>query len=330
MTKFLFAFILVFSHHVFAQESFLDQKIELDITYLDSEEFLNKLYFFVGKDFDSVDIQLLATGPTIGTLLVQVASEKKEPTYGDLYELLLTLKSEGGETYQQVKSYYIILSALKLQPATLDNWNEMKRVFLEVGSNPEDMILIDELMAENLDSTMNLSEVLGVVTLIIDEENSEYEVEIMDDFHALFTDEEAIDIEKSKQLAAEADLPLLIYFTGYNCVNCRKLEESVLKDPEIAGSLLNDFIVVAVYIDSQKELSAELKGKFTIDGREYDIETVGDYNRYFQLSEFKILSQPFIVFMTPHGEILGTADYQNNNTVQSMKKVMEDVLEKFY
>lgn len=327
MIKFLIIFILFFANKSFSQESLMETKIELDKSDYSPEEFLNKLFLFVGKDFDSVDIQLLATGPTVGVFLVQAANENKEVTYGDLYENLLKLKSGGGDTYQRIKSYFIKLSALKLQPATLDNWNEMKRVFLEAGSNPIEMAAMDELMKEKLDSTMNLSEVIGEVTLIIDEMNDEFENELEDDISTLFSVDEAIDIELYKKFAAEEDLPLVIYFTGYTCVNCRKLEEHVLKDPEVASSLLYDFVFVSVYVDSQKELPENLKGSFSIQGREYDIETVGDYNRYFQLSEYNVMSQPYLVFMTSQGEILGIADYEHTGSVQEMKKLINEVYE---
>jgi thiol:disulfide interchange protein len=101
------------------------------------------------------------------------------------------------------------------------------------------------------------------------------------------------DYTKALQLAKELNKPVLIDFTGWACVNCRRMEEKVWVDDEVKALMKNDFIVVSLYVDDRKKLPvAEQMEYTTTSGVQKSITTVGDKWATFQLENFYAVSQP--------------------------------------
>ena len=111
------------------------------------------------------------------------------------------------------------------------------------------------------------------------------------------------DYEQALQLAKAQNKPVLIDFTGWACVNCRRMEEKVWTDPEVARMMKNDFIVVSLYVDERKQLPAAQQQQFTTkNGTEKSIVTVGDKWATFQSENFNAVSQPQYAIVSP-GEV---------------------------
>ncbi|MBL1278907.1 MAG: thioredoxin family protein [Fluviicola sp.] len=125
-----------------------------------------------------------------------------------------------------------------------------------------------------------------------------------DSFHAEFTDFDLALAEAKKQ-----NKPLLIDFTGWACVNCRKMEETVWTTDIIKDKLANDFVLVSLYVDDKVELPKDQQGtfEFEVNGvkREKKIRTIGDKWSTFQTHSFNNNSQPYYVMLTSEGELLG-------------------------
>ncbi|MFN4124093.1 MAG: protein-disulfide reductase DsbD family protein [Flavobacteriales bacterium] len=123
-------------------------------------------------------------------------------------------------------------------------------------------------------------------------------------FHAEFTDFEPAFAE-----AKSRNKPLLIDFTGWACVNCRKMEESVWTVDEVKQKLENDFVLVSLYVDDKVKLPDSLQGVFRqeIDGEiiEKKIRTIGNKWSTFQTYVFNNNSQPYYVMLSPEGRLLG-------------------------
>ncbi|MEY3398648.1 MAG: hypothetical protein RL220_1242 [Bacteroidota bacterium] len=100
--------------------------------------------------------------------------------------------------------------------------------------------------------------------------------------------------------------PLFLDFTGYACVNCRKMEENVWIEPQILDKLKNDVIVVSLYVDDKKELPAELQEIYTSakTGKTREIKTYGDRWATFQIETFVNNSQPWYVMLSPDEQLL--------------------------
>ncbi|MGZ3950930.1 MAG: protein-disulfide reductase DsbD family protein [Flavisolibacter sp.] len=108
------------------------------------------------------------------------------------------------------------------------------------------------------------------------------------------------DYEKALQLAKQQNKPVLIDFTGWACVNCRRMEENVWVDEKVKQLMTNDFIVVSLYVDERRKLPvAERMDYKTSDSTTKSIVTVGDKWATFQAENFYAVSQPQYAIISP-------------------------------
>ena len=108
------------------------------------------------------------------------------------------------------------------------------------------------------------------------------------------------DYEKAVQLAKEQNKPVLIDFTGWACVNCRRMEENVWIDKEVEALMKDRFIVVSLYVDERNNLPlAEQMEYETKNGTKKSIVSVGDKWSTFQSENFNSVSQPQYAILSP-------------------------------
>ena len=106
------------------------------------------------------------------------------------------------------------------------------------------------------------------------------------------------DYNKALQLAREQNKPILIDFTGWACVNCRKMEENVWTQPEVNKFIKDNYILVSLYVDDRSKLPIELRTTYTTrDGNKKDIYTQGDKWATFEAENFNQVSQPLYVVL---------------------------------
>lgn len=112
------------------------------------------------------------------------------------------------------------------------------------------------------------------------------------------------DYEEGLAAAASQGKPVLIDFTGFGCVNCRKMEASVWTDPQVADILNNDYILISLYVDDKRPLAKTMEVTLP-DGTRKTLRTIGDKWSYLQQSKFGALVQPFYVPVDAQGNVLG-------------------------
>lgn len=106
-------------------------------------------------------------------------------------------------------------------------------------------------------------------------------------------------------LAKKENKPILIDFTGWACVNCRKMEENVWPIPEVKELIEKNFILVSLYVDDRKSLPANDKFIFTLpDSSKKSIKTIGDKYATFQNVNFSSVSQPLYAVISPDEKLL--------------------------
>ena len=117
--------------------------------------------------------------------------------------------------------------------------------------------------------------------------------------------------------AAKAEgKPMLLDFTGWACVNCRKMEEQVWSDPEVAQILTQDVVLVSLYVDDRKPLPESEHRVEKYGGKDFRIKTVGNKWSYLQASRFNRNAQPFYVMIDHNGDhIGGSAGYDPDSEV---------------
>jgi thiol:disulfide interchange protein DsbD len=128
--------------------------------------------------------------------------------------------------------------------------------------------------------------------------------------------------DEGLQYAKENNKPILLDFTGWACVNCRKMEETVWIENDIFTIIHKEYVLISLYVDDRKELPKELQFDFIrSNGNRKKIETVGDKWATFQAVNFKTASQPYYVLMSPDLEILHSAQqYTDRDTYYTWLK----------
>lgn len=114
------------------------------------------------------------------------------------------------------------------------------------------------------------------------------------------------DYASALTLAKQTGKPLLLDFTGWACVNCRKMEENVWSDPEIYQLIKDKFILVSLYVDDREKLpvSEQIYGYTTANGLKLNITTVGDKWSIFETENFQNNAQPLYAVLSPAEKLL--------------------------
>ena len=110
------------------------------------------------------------------------------------------------------------------------------------------------------------------------------------------------DYETGMAAAKAAGKPVLIDFTGFGCVNCRKMEASVWTDPSVADKLTKDYVLISLYVDDKTPLPQPMEVEF--NGEKRTLRTIGDKWSYLQASKFGANAQPFYVAIDNEGNPL--------------------------
>ena len=122
------------------------------------------------------------------------------------------------------------------------------------------------------------------------------------------------DFETGRAYAEKENKPILLDFTGWACVNCRKMEEHVWSDPEVFQLLNEEFVLISLYVDDRKSLPENEQFKFKYDsGRIKSIDEIGEKWGTFQTINFNAASQPYYVMLSPDLYILHSS-IQNTDT----------------
>ena len=113
------------------------------------------------------------------------------------------------------------------------------------------------------------------------------------------------DFEKALQLSKEQHKPIMIDFTGWACVNCRKMEENVWSQPDVLNYIKNNFILVSLYVDDKEKLPVEQRFTYTTkDSTSKEIETIGDKWATFQAENFNQVTQPLYAILDNNEKLL--------------------------
>lgn len=112
--------------------------------------------------------------------------------------------------------------------------------------------------------------------------------------HAKFNDFDA-----GMEYARQHGKPVMVDFTGYGCVNCRKMELAVWTDQKVSQMLNDDYVLITLFVDDKTKLPEPIK--ITENGTERTLRTVGDKWSYLQRSKFGANAQPFYVLLDNEG-----------------------------
>ncbi len=110
--------------------------------------------------------------------------------------------------------------------------------------------------------------------------------------------------EEGMAAAKAMGKPVMVDFTGFGCVNCRKMEAAVWTDPQVAQKLENDYVLISLFVDDKTPLAKHIEVTEE-NGQKRTLRTVGDKWSYLQRSKFGANAQPFYVTLDNEGNPLG-------------------------
>ena len=134
------------------------------------------------------------------------------------------------------------------------------------------------------------------------------------------------DYDEGMRYAREHHLPVMLDFTGYGCVNCRKMEAAVWTDPEVSRLMTERYVLITLYVDEKTPLPE--KQTVQENGQQVVLRTVGDRWSYLQRSKFGANAQPFYVLLDGEGHPL-TASYSYNEDVQAYVNFLQEGLRQY-
>jgi len=119
------------------------------------------------------------------------------------------------------------------------------------------------------------------------------------------------DYEAGMQYAADHHMPVMIDFTGYGCVNCRKMEAAVFTDPTVAELMTKKYVLIQLFVDEKTKLAEPME--VTDGDQPRKLRTVGDKWSYLQASKFGANAQPFYVLLDNEGQPLAKSYSYNED-----------------
>ena len=139
--------------------------------------------------------------------------------------------------------------------------------------------------------------------------------------HAAFDD-----YESGMAYAKKVNKPVMIDFSGFGCVNCRKMEAAVWTDPKVSDLINNDYVLITLYVDNKTPLTEPVK--IIENGTERTLRTVGDKWSYLQRVKFGANAQPFYVLLDNQGKPLNKS-YAYNEDIPKYIEFLQTGLENY-
>lgn len=136
------------------------------------------------------------------------------------------------------------------------------------------------------------------------------------------------DYDEALAVARKVKKPLMLDFTGINCVNCRRMEGAVWSDPEVMKRLKDDFVIVSLYVDVHnvylpptEQYYSQALGKKVTD--------LGDKNTDLQITKYNANTQPYYFFLDGEEKRLEPEGYGYDSDVQKFKNLLDNVIAKY-
>ena len=134
------------------------------------------------------------------------------------------------------------------------------------------------------------------------------------------------DFDAGMEFAKQNGKPVMLDFTGYGCVNCRKMELAVWTDSEVSDLIQNDYVLITLFVDDKTPLPEHIK--VMENGKETTLRTIGDKWSYLQRTKFGANAQPFYVLIDNEGNPLNKA-YKYDEDINEYVKFLQTGLDNY-
>jgi thiol:disulfide interchange protein DsbD len=135
------------------------------------------------------------------------------------------------------------------------------------------------------------------------------------------------DYDEALAVARKVHRPLMLDFTGINCVNCRRMEGSVWSDPEVMKRLKENFVIASLYVDVSLDLQPG--DQYYSQTLKKEITTLGDKNADLQITQYNANTQPYYFFLDARENRLMPEGYGYDSNVDKFKNMLDEVVAKY-
>lgn len=249
-------------------------------------------------NFDSIDIELMA-GPMLAPLMIQQATANKTITYKAIIENFAQFKKS--DEYKDLYEKTFVSKQLENKIVDVKDWEENKPLFIKLGLSEQELVDLKDFIIIQSGLKLTYKQVFAKYAT-----NNKVKVEK----NSSATFNKLIDYDIAIKSSQQQKKPLLLFFTGYACVNVRKMEDGILADPNIKSILNEKFICFAAFVDDHSSLDS--KDEFISKRTGKKITTFGGKFIELEMEKFNNSSQPFFVIIDNNNEILATTGYLND------------------
>lgn len=298
MYKLLFFFLLFSTLSLSQKQSECEQILSKEMVFnfddkAGMENFINEVYSLSNCGLDSSDIGVFLKGPVLGTILVGLSTQGDTVlTYQVLYDKFDKLLNS--EDYKYQLEFLKVSNELSKRPADINNWKEDSLLLDKLLISDELINNIYDFLKGNSDPNKSYKDVFRFFAEI-PPSVQEATMQLEDIFHYSGN----ANYEDLLQKSIELNKPLLLLFTGYNCVNCRKMEAAVLFNQSIKNQLKNEFHFVSLYVDDNEALPQSEWEKSERNGGL--IRFIGDKHYDLQFKLTNSLNLPCFVIIDKNG-----------------------------
>ncbi|MGC4231480.1 MAG: cytochrome c biogenesis protein CcdA [Niabella sp.] len=138
------------------------------------------------------------------------------------------------------------------------------------------------------------------------------------------------DYNEALEVARNLKRPLLLDFTGINCINCRKMEAQVWSDPQVMRLLKDSFVIASLFVDVHKDVDLPASEQYYSKELGKDIVTLGDRNAEIQVRRFGSNTQPFYFFLDGNQQKLVASGYGYDPDIKKFKNLLQQVLLQYH
>ncbi len=137
------------------------------------------------------------------------------------------------------------------------------------------------------------------------------------------------DYEEALAIARKLKKPLMLDFTGINCVNCRAMEAQVWSDPEVMKMLKEDFVIASLYVDVKTGVDLQPNEQYFSKALNQQITNLGDKNADLQISVFNANTQPYYFFLDANEKKIMPEGYGYDSNIDKFKNMLKEVISKY-
>lgn len=285
-------------------DKLLSKEIDIEMNHL--EKFQSDFSNFKNCGLDSVDLEIFSNNSILATILITLSSENKNGkiTFGALLSKILDFKKS--IQYPKIREVTLISKELSTKVARIENWNEDK-IKLEKLEIPESYIV---KMYDFVKENSNSKTYKEIFIVLNENQNKNDNLKKSEEYSDIFTNYGDTDLDDLLKKANALNKSLIIYFTGYGCVNSRKIEKNILTADVIYEKLKNQFYFVSLYLDDKKQLADS--EQFTSSSTGRLIKTIGQKHSNLQIEKFNVNMQPYFAILDSKGNIIATESYSTD------------------